>query len=55
MEATRRSRGWDLLIVMGATLAVYPAAYMPAYARKAGARLAIVNLTPIPSTTTPQW
>jgi len=47
-EATRRSQNCDLFIVIGSTLLVYPAAYMPAYAREAGARLAIVNLTPTP-------
>ncbi|NWF77248.1 MAG: NAD-dependent deacylase [Chloroflexi bacterium] len=47
-EATRRSRNCDLFIVIGSTLVVYPAAYMPTYAREAGARLAIVNLTPTP-------
>lgn len=48
MEATRRSRNCDLFIVIGSTLVVYPAAYMPIYARDAGAKLAIVNLTPTP-------
>lgn len=47
-EATRRSRNCDLFVVIGSTLIVYPAAYMPTYAREAGARLAIVNLTPTP-------
>jgi NAD-dependent deacetylase len=47
-EATRRSQNCDLFIVIGSTLVVYPAAYMPTYAREAGARLAIVNLTPTP-------
>jgi NAD-dependent deacetylase len=46
--ATRRSQNCDLFIVIGSTLLVYPAAYMPTYAREAGARLAIVNLTPTP-------
>jgi len=45
VEAARRSRNCDLFIVVGSTLIVYPAAYMPLYARDAGARLAIVNLT----------
>ena len=45
-EATRRSQNCDLFMVIGSTLVVYPAAYMPTYARKAGARLAIVNFTP---------
>jgi len=47
-EAARRSQNCDLLIVIGSTLVIYPAAYMPTYAREAGARLAIVNLTPTP-------
>jgi NAD-dependent deacetylase len=47
-EATRRSQNCDLFIVIGSTLVIYPAAYMPTYARGAGARLAIVNLTPTP-------
>jgi len=47
-EATRRAQKCDLFIVIGSTLVIYPAAYVPAYAREAGARLAIVNLTPTP-------
>jgi len=47
-EATRRARNCDLCLVIGSTLVVYPAAYVPAYAREAGAKLAIVNLTPTP-------
>jgi len=47
-EATRRSQNCDFFIVVGSTLVIYPAAYMPTYARDAGARLAIVNLTPTP-------
>ncbi len=47
-EATCRSQNCDLFIVIGSTLVVYPAAYMPTYAREAGAKLAIVNLTPTP-------
>ena len=48
LEATRRSQNCDLFIVIGSTLIIYPAAYMPTYARDAGARLAIVNLNPTP-------
>ena len=48
MEATRRSQNCDLFIVVGSTLVVYPAAYMPTYAINASAKLAIVNLTPTP-------
>jgi len=47
-EATRRSRASDLFVVVGSTLTVYPAAYMPVYALEAGARLAIINLEPTP-------
>jgi NAD-dependent deacetylase len=47
-EATRRSQNCDLFIIIGSTLVIYPAAYMPTYAREAGARLAVVNLTPTP-------
>jgi NAD-dependent deacetylase len=47
-EATRRAQNCDLFIVIGSSLVIYPAAYMPTYAREAGARLAIVNLTPTP-------
>lgn len=42
-EATRRSRSCDFFIVIGSSLVVYPAAYMPAYAKEAGAKLAIIN------------
>jgi len=47
-EAIRRSRNCDLFIVIGSTLVIYPAAYVPTYAAEAGAKLAIVNLTPTP-------
>jgi NAD-dependent deacetylase len=47
-EAQRRARASDLFVVVGSSLVVYPAAYMPLHARQAGATLAIVNLTPTP-------
>ena len=47
-EAIRRAQNCDLVIVIGSTLVIYPAAYIPTYAREAGAKLAIVNLTPTP-------
>jgi len=47
-EATFHSSNCDLFIVIGSTLLVYPAAYMPGYAVDAGAKLAIVNLTTTP-------
>jgi NAD-dependent deacetylase len=43
-EATRRASCCDLLIVVGSSLVVYPAAYMPFYAKQMGAGLVIVNL-----------
>ena len=47
-EATLRSYGCDLFIVIGSTLVIYPAAYMPIYAINAGARLVIINLSSTP-------
>lgn len=47
-EATFRSRSCDLFIVIGSTLIVYPAAYMPICAVNSGARLVIVNLSSTP-------
>jgi NAD-dependent deacetylase len=42
-EAQRRSVSCDLCIVIGSTLAVYPAALMPEYAVRSGATLVIIN------------
>lgn len=47
-EAERRSRRCDLFLVVGSSLVVYPAAFMPVYALQSGAKLAIVNLQPTP-------
>ncbi len=47
-EATLRSSDCDLFIVIGSTLIVYPAAYMPIYATQAGAKLVIINLSSTP-------
>ncbi len=47
-DATDHARSCDLFIVIGSSLVVYPAAYMPAYAKEAGARLVIINMTPTP-------
>ncbi len=44
-DAALRSRKCDLFIVIGSSLVVYPAAYMPLYAAEAGARLVIINLS----------
>ena len=47
-EASQRSSDCDLFIVVGSTLVIYPAAYMPIYAVRAGAKLIIVNLSDTP-------
>jgi NAD-dependent deacetylase len=47
-DAMHYSRNCDLFIVIGSTLVVYPAAYMPMYAVESGARLVIINLSPTP-------
>jgi len=47
-EATQRSCNCDLFIVIGSTLVVYPAAYMPSYAVTSKAKLVIINLSSTP-------
>ncbi len=47
-DATEHARSCDLFIVIGSSLVVYPAAYMPAYAKEAGAKLVIINNAPTP-------
>jgi len=47
-KAALRSSTCDLFIVIGSSLVVYPAAYMPIYAVETGAKLAIINLSPTP-------
>ncbi len=47
-DASRRAMASDLFIVIGSTLVVYPAAYMPIYAVESGAKLVIVNLSSTP-------
>jgi len=47
-EATYYSHNCDLFIVIGSTLVVTPAAYMPSYALQSGAKLVIINLSPTP-------
>jgi NAD-dependent deacetylase len=44
--AEDRSRAAGCFLVIGSSLGVYPAAYMPNYAKEAGASLVVVNLTP---------
>ncbi|WP_246498931.1 SIR2 family NAD-dependent protein deacylase [Microvirga soli] len=45
-RAQRLSAGCDLFLVAGSSLAVFPAAAFPAFAKENGARLAIVNREP---------
>jgi NAD-dependent deacetylase len=45
-EAQRRVGRADLVVVLGSSLRVYPAAYLPMHAKRAGATLVIVNLEP---------
>ncbi len=45
-EAMEESRRADVFIVVGSSLVVYPAAYLPVIAKEHGAKLIIVNLEP---------
>ena len=47
-EAETRSTGAEVFLAIGSSLVVYPAAYMPVYAKQGGAKLAIINLAPTP-------
>ncbi|MCC6173747.1 MAG: Sir2 family NAD-dependent protein deacetylase [Chloroflexi bacterium] len=47
-RADRLASEADLMLVVGSSLVVYPAAHIPRRALEAGARLAIVNATPTP-------
>jgi NAD-dependent protein deacetylase/lipoamidase len=47
-EAERRARASDVFVVVGSSLVVYPAAYMPVHAKHAGAALVIINLSRTP-------
>ena len=42
-RAQAATQACDLMIVLGSSLSVYPAASFPEYAQRAGAKLAIVN------------
>jgi NAD-dependent deacetylase len=48
-EAILRAQGCDLLLVVGSSLVVYPAAQIPFLAKQAGAFVAVVNLSPTPA------
>jgi NAD-dependent deacetylase len=43
-EAEQHSRNCDLFMLLGSSLMIYPAAYMPIYAKEAGAKLIIINV-----------
>jgi len=47
-DAVLHARESDLMIVIGSTLVVYPAAMIPGYAVSAGAGLVIINLSETP-------
>ncbi|MDD5338144.1 MAG: NAD-dependent protein deacylase [Dehalococcoidales bacterium] len=47
-EAVEKSSHCDLLLALGSSLIVYPAAQMPLLAKQNGAKLVIVNITPTP-------
>jgi NAD-dependent deacetylase len=44
ISAQRESEECDLLIVIGSSLVVYPAAYIPLYAKRSGAKIVIINM-----------
>jgi NAD-dependent deacetylase len=45
MKAVERAQNCDLFIIIGSSLTVYPAAYMPFYAVESGAKLVVINVT----------
>ncbi len=47
-EAMRRVQACDLMLTLGSSLVVYPAAYLPRYAHEAGAKLIIINMAATP-------
>jgi NAD-dependent deacetylase len=47
-RAIELSRSCDLMLVIGSSLVVNPAAKLPQIARQAGAKIAIINRTPTP-------
>jgi len=46
--AIKHSENCDLLIAIGSSLVVYPAAFIPVYAKEAGAKLVIINIGETP-------
>jgi len=51
MKAVSLCRSTDLMLVIGTSLEIYPAAYLPELAKKSGAKVVLVTLdeTPIPA------
>ena len=47
-ESQHRSASCDMLLAAGSSMVVYPAAQMPLIAKRSGARMVIINLTPTP-------
>jgi NAD-dependent deacetylase len=47
-RATEAARSCDLMVIVGSSLVVNPAAQLPLIAKRSGAKLAIVNRTPTP-------
>jgi NAD-dependent deacetylase len=45
-KAMREAEACDVMLVIGSSLVVYPAAYVPVQARQAGAKLVIINKGP---------
>ena len=45
-QATYSAQECDLFIIIGSSLVVYPAAYMPQYAKRARAAVVIINIGP---------
>jgi len=48
VEASHHAATCDLFIVIGSSLVVYPAAFLPSYAKDAGAKLVIINMSDTP-------
>ena len=46
--ATLHAGNCDLMLAIGTSLVVYPAAYMPSHAKNGGAKLVIINNAPTP-------
>jgi len=53
-EAQKRSINSDVFFVIGSSLVVYPAAYMPLYAQEYGSKLIILNRGDVPSDFKPE-